>query len=441
MYLSQFWGLFSIMKFSELQTQLKEKFGIDHLADIARQLEVSPQAVSNWKARGRVPYKYVLKIRKLLKEDEITNADLSGNTSNDNQAAVYPYVYGRNLDEETISGTDIILTLARQLKVIIIMPIVAYIIAFIYSSFFITPIYQCTAKITSQSGSGQSVQSSIASRFGINVPSTAGAGQWVYPEIVKSRTLARKMLMRKFDTKKYGQEKTLLQILTYGNTQPTVGIDTLMKAGVGAVIGMIDIQKKTSYYILTITALEPLFARDFAVALIDELDAHQRDYNKTKYNETRQFIEASLVEVEIELRAAEELLKDFRDHNRNFGNSPALQLEEDRLSREVAVHTSVFTTLKQRLVTTKIEEIKERDYVVVLDTPEAPLSPSNSNKKLISNLSGLLGLILGIIIAFLKEYFETIDKEGRDKIGKAKMLFFKNILGLIRIKPKKHKFA
>ena len=91
------------MKFSELQTQLKEKFGIDHLADIARQLEVSPQAVSNWKARGRVPYKYVLKIRKLLKEDEITNADLSGNTSNDNQAAVYPYVYGRNLDEETIS--------------------------------------------------------------------------------------------------------------------------------------------------------------------------------------------------------------------------------------------------------------------------------------------------------------------------------------------------
>ena len=116
-------------------------------------------------------------------------------------------------------------------------------------------------------------------------------------------------------------------------------------------------------------------------------------------------------------------------------------LDQDRLSREVAVHTSVFTTLKQRLVTTKIEEIKERDYVVVLDTPEAPLSPSNSNKKLILILSGLLGLILGIVIAFLKEYFETIDKEGRDKMGKAKMLFFKNILGLIRIKPKKHKFA
>ena len=46
------------MKFSELQDLLKEKYGIDHLADIARELDVSPQAVSNWKARDNVPYKY-----------------------------------------------------------------------------------------------------------------------------------------------------------------------------------------------------------------------------------------------------------------------------------------------------------------------------------------------------------------------------------------------
>ena len=58
------------MKFSELQDQLKEKFGIEHLADMARELGGSPQAVSNWKARDRVPYKYVLKIREKLKESD-----------------------------------------------------------------------------------------------------------------------------------------------------------------------------------------------------------------------------------------------------------------------------------------------------------------------------------------------------------------------------------
>ena len=71
------------MKFSELQDQLQEKFGIDHLADIARELGVSPQAVSNWKSRDRVPYKYVLKIRKQLEESNAQISDQIGNNATD----------------------------------------------------------------------------------------------------------------------------------------------------------------------------------------------------------------------------------------------------------------------------------------------------------------------------------------------------------------------
>ena len=54
------------MKFSELQKLMQEGFGIDHLADIARQLDVSAQAVSNWKSRDRVPYKYVINVREQI---------------------------------------------------------------------------------------------------------------------------------------------------------------------------------------------------------------------------------------------------------------------------------------------------------------------------------------------------------------------------------------
>ena len=58
------------------------------------------------------------------------------------------------------------------------------------------------------------------------------------------------------------------------------------------------------------------------------------------------------------------------DRNRRIENSPALQLEQQRLNREVIVLTGVFTTLKQQLETTKIEEVKESDYVIILDPPE-----------------------------------------------------------------------
>ncbi len=148
---------------------------------------------------------------------------------------------------------------------------------------FTSPVYESSAKIMSSSGGGGVFQAAgFAAQFGINLLTKQSEPQWVYPEIIKSRTLARAMLKRKFDTEKYGHQKPLLQILTYGDGEPTVGIDTFIKSGVNGVIDVIKIQPSGSFYNLTITASEPFFARDFAVALIEELDAHQRKYNKTK---------------------------------------------------------------------------------------------------------------------------------------------------------------
>ena len=190
---------------------------------------------------------------------------------------------------------------------------------------------------------------------------------------------------------------------------------------------MIDIQQNGSFYDLTISGSEPLFVRDFATALIEELDAHQREYNKTKTSETRQFIEERILDTRKELEAVEETLKDFTDRNRRIENSPALQLERQRLAREVAVLTGVFTTLKQHLETTKIEEVKELDYVIVLDPPEAPLSPSKPRKKRMVILAGFLGIGLGIAIGFVLEYAENSDQTDQEKMGKVKSLVVNNI--------------
>ena len=84
-------------------------------------------------------------------------------------------------------------------------------------------------------------------------------------------------------------------------------------------------------------------------------------------NDTKQFIEERIIDVEKELIAAEEDLKVFMDRNRRIENSPALQLEQQRLGREVTVLTGVFTTLKQQLETTKIEEVKEIVFAIFSD--------------------------------------------------------------------------
>ena len=113
------------MKFSELQDQMKEKFGIDHLADIARELGVSPQAVSNWKARDRVPYKYVLKIRKQLEvSDNKLDSSQSEYKATDSNKVFPQYDNLQYHEEDTITLMDIMVALAKHLKIIIITPII-----------------------------------------------------------------------------------------------------------------------------------------------------------------------------------------------------------------------------------------------------------------------------------------------------------------------------
>ena len=76
------------MRFSDL-VNIMSNNGVNSLAEIARELKVSPQSVSNWKARDHIPYKYVLEVQNRFEvvsnghssdaRDNITiNKDFSG---------------------------------------------------------------------------------------------------------------------------------------------------------------------------------------------------------------------------------------------------------------------------------------------------------------------------------------------------------------------------
>ena len=136
-----------------------------------------------------------------------------------------PYYF----EEDTISLIDIILVLARQLKIIIITPTIICILAIIHVLFIAEPIYISTAKFMSSAGGGidGSSAAGIAAQFGIVLPTGQSEQKWVYPEIIKSRTLARAILKRKFNTKEFGPQKSLLHILTYGGDESEFDIEKI----------------------------------------------------------------------------------------------------------------------------------------------------------------------------------------------------------------------
>ena len=124
------------MNFSELE-KIMSKNGVNALAEIARVLKTTPQAVSNWKARNQVPYHIITKLSQLLPDNQ-PQAYHDPRHSSPRTFSLPPSIY----EEETISLSDILLTIAEQLKVIILTAFVSVYLTFTYVQFFQQPQYQ-----------------------------------------------------------------------------------------------------------------------------------------------------------------------------------------------------------------------------------------------------------------------------------------------------------
>ena len=133
--------------------------GITRLAHIARELDVSPQAVSNWKARYQVPYKIATMIKgkygSSMETDEEKGAkDQEKSTENGKPEIQHPtpgipYSNPPYLSEEedSISLREIINILIKYWKILIIIPTITCIIAIYYVIYIVQPVYVATAKI------------------------------------------------------------------------------------------------------------------------------------------------------------------------------------------------------------------------------------------------------------------------------------------------------
>jgi uncharacterized protein involved in exopolysaccharide biosynthesis len=342
------------------------------------------------------------------------------------------------MEEDTISLSDIFLTIAEQLKVIVLTTFISVFLTFTYVQFIQVPQYVswATVLLPSNSGGGNlGGLAGLASQFGVNIPVGVSAdlsSPSLFPELLRSRTFAEKILDKKFYTKEFGKELSLLAILTHGNDAPKVGRDTLITSALEALGEMLEFDQDpiSTFSVLKVTAFEPLFAKELAEVTLAELEALNRFYKSQTVNEKTSFIASRIASVENDLKSSETSLKEFNEKNRQI-SSPALQLEQDRLARDVEIQKGIYLTLKQQFELAKIEEVQEASIVQVLDKPQVSLNPTNKKLKLSVLLAGILGIGLGLMIGFIRAYADNSDMDERKKLRRVKHLFKKKTKDII----------
>tara|TARA_Y100000590_G_scaffold346139_1_gene396302 strand:- start:63502 stop:64941 length:1440 start_codon:yes stop_codon:yes gene_type:complete len=399
------------MKFTEFES-IMNSLGVYTLADISRKLDTTPQAVSNWKARDQVPYHIVSKINQPLnKEIGLSETEKK-------------YAYYDTSNKDSIIISDILLILAEQIKVILIVPLIAMFITFTYIKLVKEPVYESSSTILlPENKSNMGAFSGIASQFGIGAQqSSQGAdlsSPSLFPELVNSRVFANRIMKTNFYTDKYNRAMPFIDIITSNEKKSEADEAIIKQKAISIFQDMVNFESEGTLSVLTVKAAEPEFAKELNLAVLNELQKLNRLFKRQSVSEKITFINNRIKTVDTDLKKSEQGLKLFRERNRQL-TSPALLLQEERLIREVEIQKGIYLTLKQQLELSKIEEVQKGSVIQVLDSPEAPLDPSNKNLKTSLFLSSFLGVVIGIMFGFIRKYFNNNDMDERRKLRRVK---------------------
>ena len=235
---------------------------------------------------------------------------------------------------------------------------------------------------------------------------------------MNSRVFARKILEREFYTKKIDKKLPLYQIFTHGNSKPSFGRDTLIAMAIPSLNKALRFENSASFSLLKSEANEPELAKALADSALKELEGLNKYFRTQSVTEKINFINQRIYAVGKDLNSSEIKLRKFKEQNRQI-SSPSLELDLARLNRDVQIQNQVYVTLKQQLELAKIEEVQEKSVMQVLDYPELPLGSSNFNLRMNLIVSGIIGLLVGIIIAITRSYLNSNDVNERKKSAKS----------------------
>jgi len=142
---------------------------------------------------------------------------------------------------------------------------------------------------------------------------------------------------------------------------------------------------------------EPALAADLANVLSDLLDEYGVRSRMSRAVESSSFIEERLEAARRSLEAAESRLSAFQAGNRHHADSPELSREYRQLKREAEVQSTLWIELSRQLEIARVEEVRSRTSLEILDRARPPIRPSYPNKRLFVVLGAMFGLLVGLL--------------------------------------------
>jgi uncharacterized protein involved in exopolysaccharide biosynthesis len=319
--------------------------------------------------------------------------------------------------EHEIDLIEIITILWKARKFIAAVTAISIAIGILYIM-TATKMYSGTITLYPATQGTSSPMAAVARQMGMTGAS-AGDANYNIPDVVKSRTLSEQIVGHKWEIDGFDKKVDLVEYFdTIWEVEKPEWVKTKEDEGIwrkrkfysySSMIAnnriSVDANIKTGLIRVSVLMEQPKLSADIANFISVFVANWVNDTQKDAIRRNLEFINERAAVLGAELQDAENELKKFRETNRNILNSPDLQLELQRLQRQVTIKQEVYLTMVKQREINQIEENKSADVIRILDKAIDVNSPTQPNKKLVLSVFLLIGLVLSCFVLFSFRYF------------------------------------
>ncbi|MGD9707967.1 MAG: GNVR domain-containing protein [Candidatus Delongbacteria bacterium] len=324
--------------------------------------------------------------------------------------------------EHEIDLIEIITILWKARKFIAIVTAISLAIGILYI-IFATKMYSGTITLYPAQSGAKNPMAAMAAQMGM-AGASAGDANYNIPDVVKSRTLSEQIVAHKWEIEGFDKPVDLVEYFdTINEVEKPDAVVTkededawyLRKLhGYSSLIARnridVNANKQTGLITVSVMMEQPKLARDIANFISVFVANWVNDTQKESIRKNLEFINERAAVLGAELQDAENELKKFRETNRNILNSPDLQLELQRLQRQVTIKQEVYLTMIKQREINQIEENKSADVIRILDKSIVNGNPAKPNKRISLALAFLLGIFISFGAVFTYDYIVRTKK-------------------------------
>ena len=149
-------------------------------------------------------------------------------------------------------------------------------------------------------------------------------------------------------------------------------------------------------------------AQDINSHVIDEINQSLVTLQNQAGEKKLEFIEERMLGINAKLSEAEQAILDFRYTNKNITSSPTLQMNLEKLVRNLEFHVTLKTLLLQEREFAVLDKIEKSNAFTTLEKPTFPATPSSTRRLYILIAYLIVGLIFSITFIVGKIFYRNL---------------------------------